>query len=133
MSSTKTCPCGSGHAYLDCCLPFHRNERYPNTAEALMRSRYSAYEKKCIQYLVDTTHPQKRSSNLHASIESWSNRSTWLKLEVLKTQQGQPDDKIGKVEFKAHYISDGKPFIHHELSRFKRHQNRWYYLDGKTF
>ena len=43
MTAPQTCPCSSGQTYNDCCAPFHRHESLPQTAEQLMRSRYSAY------------------------------------------------------------------------------------------
>ena len=42
MNGMTACPCGSGTAYGACCGPLHDGAPAP-TAEALMRSRYTAY------------------------------------------------------------------------------------------
>ena len=51
-----TCPCGSGDPLDDCCGRYHQGHPAP-TAEALMRSRYSAYALGLVDYLRDTTLP----------------------------------------------------------------------------
>ena len=40
---TGACPCGSLLAYAVCCGPLLTGERHAETAEALMRSRYTAF------------------------------------------------------------------------------------------
>ena len=52
----KPCPCTSGRAYADCCAPFHRGEREPETPEALMRSRFAAFALGDAEYLWRTLH-----------------------------------------------------------------------------
>ncbi|MFM0874673.1 YchJ family metal-binding protein, partial [Klebsiella pneumoniae] len=49
-----SCPCGSGDPLDDCCGRYHQGHPAP-TAEALMRSRYSAYGLGLVDYLRDTT------------------------------------------------------------------------------
>ena len=60
------CPCGSGKTYDECCEPFIRGKAFPETAEQLMRSRYSAYTLQEIPYITDTLHPDHR--------EDWDER-----------------------------------------------------------
>ncbi|MDR1126989.1 MAG: SEC-C domain-containing protein, partial [Treponema sp.] len=48
------CPCGSGKQYTDCCEPFILGVQKPLTAEALMRSRYTAYTVHAVDYIVST-------------------------------------------------------------------------------
>ena len=50
------CPCGGGE-YSRCCGPLHRQERRAETAEQLMRSRYSAFAKGEVDYLLHTPQP----------------------------------------------------------------------------
>lgn len=52
----KACPCGSGRPYADCCERFINGEVAP-TAEALMRSRFSAYVKGKVLLLPQKTPP----------------------------------------------------------------------------
>ena len=54
------CPCKSRLPYAGCCQPFHHGKAKPETAEQLMRSRYSAYFFRLVDYLVETTHPDTR-------------------------------------------------------------------------
>ena len=49
------CPCGSELSYAECCEPVIKGEKAAETAEQLMRSRYSAYVKTEIDYLLDLT------------------------------------------------------------------------------
>ncbi len=126
------CPCSSENEYAACCQPYHRGDAKAPTAEALMRSRYSAYVLGEIDYLVQTTHPATRSSNLQASYRATHESIHWVGLEVMGTFQGRANDKTGKVEFRATYLQDGQRAIHHEKSRFKRHAGAWHYLDGEV-
>uniref|UniRef100_UPI003563DCE8 YchJ family protein n=1 Tax=Desulfosarcina sp. TaxID=2027861 RepID=UPI003563DCE8 len=54
------CPCGSGKDYEDCCGPLIKGDRVADTAEDLMRSRYTAHAKKNFDYIFETTHPSNR-------------------------------------------------------------------------
>lgn len=97
-----------------------------------MRSRYSAYVKGCIDYLIDTTHPQTRDTDSYDELRAFASSVHWLGLDVLDTRMGGEKDKVGKVEFVARYLNHGTPCEIHELSRFKKLNNRWLYLDGET-
>lgn len=120
------CPCCSGLTYIDCCQPYHLRSAYPTTAEALMRSRYSAYAIPNGQYLIQTTYPTKRHEHDADDMQEWGEINTWLQLEVVST----PATNL--VEFKAHYINaEGAQQLHHELSTFKKKDNRWYYYSSK--
>jgi SEC-C motif-containing protein len=96
-----------------------------------MRSRYSAYAFKLIDYLVKTTHPDKRTANLHQEISDWADQSKFYRLEIISTWQGLATDKTGKVEFIAHFRLQNKEQQLYEISRFKRHRKNWVYLDGE--
>lgn len=126
----KTCPCGSGETYDYCCGPYHEGRALPETALQLMRSRYSAFVLKLADYLLDTAHPDKRRPQLKNEITAGFEDIEWLGLEIISKSLGEKSDKIGKVEFKAYYLSGGREYVQHELSRFKKHSGRWYYLDG---
>ena len=127
---TDSCPCCSGKAYDDCCGPLHSGKDVAKTAEQLMRSRFSAYAKKQIDYLYETTHPDKRSASYRDEMAAWANRAEFTKLEILAKRQGRSLDKQGKVEFVAYYRQFGEEKQMHELSRFRRFQGKWHYYDG---
>jgi SEC-C motif-containing protein len=105
-------------------------QREAKTAEALMRSRYVAYVQQKIAYLRDTRHPSQPFDEQGA--RQWAAKSQWVGLEVLASKAGGSDDSEGVVEFRAHYLLGGERHVHHERSRFCRHEGKWVYLDGKT-
>lgn len=86
-----------------------------------MRSRYTAYVAKNVDYLVRTTHPSVRTDDLTRSIRKWMRQVEWLKLHVVATEGA-------RVEFIAEYITATAPGRHHECSVFKRHNGEWFYL-----
>lgn len=125
------CPCKSRLSYALCCLPFHQGKAKPETAEQLMRSRYSAYFFRLIDYLVETTHPETREPGLRQELGKVIHQANWSHLTILGAVRGGKEDKRGKVEFVARYYVDGEPYELHEVSRFKRFKGAWKYLDGK--
>ncbi|KIM10845.1 MAG: hypothetical protein KU37_08975 [Sulfuricurvum sp. PC08-66] len=103
------------------------------TALALMRSRFDAFVRHDIDYLVATHHPDTRPHDLVSQLRESLPHITYTSLEIVRTSMGEEYDKIGKVEFKAHYLHDGEAGVHHELSRFKRYKGAWCYLDGEVY
>lgn len=130
---TRVCPCCSGNTYEECCQPFHEDKQIPQTAEQLMRSRYCAYALRLVDYLARTTHPDRSKAFDRDAFEASACETKWLGLEILKKVQGMVTDKMGRVEFKATYAVGESKYTHHELSRFRKHSGRWYYLDGVVF
>jgi SEC-C motif-containing protein len=100
------------------------------TARALMRSRYTAYVRGAIDYLIETHDPAGRGSLDRAGITAWSRQTEWLRLEIVDIVRGGEYDDDGVVEFIAHGRTRGEPFAHRERSLFKRRDGRWYYVDG---
>ena len=95
-----------------------------------MRSRYSAYVLKQIDYLVKTTHPEFRSGNLKKDISDWAEQVNFFKLEIISSSRGDIKDKSGKVEFIAFYHDRNGINKLHELSSFKKIKDKWLYLNG---
>lgn len=124
MKPGEPCPCGSGQCYAACCGPLHAGEQPAASAEALMRSRYSAYVLKLADYLLATWHPSTRPSELDLAADD----SKWLGLDV-KRHEVQDDDRA-TVEFVARYRIAGRGHRLHEVSRFVREDGRWFYVDG---
>lgn len=124
------CHCGSGKDYDACCGPYISGAANPPSAEALMRSRYSAYAVGAIDYLGDTLHPDYRNDWDRAATERWAAQSQWTGLEIRDTEGGGEGDDEGFVEFVASFTESGEAKAHAERSRFLRHQGRWYYADG---
>lgn len=124
------CPCGSGRSLDACCGPHLSGEKPAPTAEALMRSRYSAFATGNIAYLEETLLPETRDDFDRDEARQWSENSEWTGLEIRSTTAGREGDEDGIVEFVAHFTMGGKAHIHHETSRFVRRDDRWWYVDG---
>lgn len=120
------CNCGSDKRYQDCCEPLHLGKESANTAEQLMRSRYTAYTLCLVDYLLDTTLPAERKHYDRADMLKWASGSKWMGLDIIKATEHT-------VEFKAHFL-DGifTPMVHHEKSTFKQLNGKWYYAKGKS-
>ena len=126
-NETAACPCQSGRAYAGCCAPLHRGDAVAETADALMRSRYSAYVLADADYLRATWHPSTRPETLEPGDAA---RTRWLGLDVRRHEQ--PDATHAIVEFVARYRIGGGPAVRlHEISRFVREDGRWLYVDGE--
>ena len=120
------CPCqihpsssaiSSPLLYKDCCQPYHEavyNDALYNgevgkadgikaeTAERLMRTRYSAFVLIKPDYIVNTTRPAQQNLLDINAIESWAKETNWAGLEIVAHTP-----KLGKrhaqVEFKAYF------------------------------
>ncbi|MDN3442452.1 YchJ family protein [Psychrobacter sp. APC 3279] len=170
QSYPDTCPCqinptaemtDAPLSYQDCCQPYHDafyngafyNSAFYNdevdkadgikaeTAERLMRSRYSAFALVKSEYIVKTTVPAQQALLDINAIESWAKETDWAGLEIV-----EHTPKLGKrhaqVEFKAYFNAKDnagdltvKVQAHHELSTFVKVKDkankdtRWYFLD----
>ncbi|HEX8963096.1 MAG TPA: YchJ family metal-binding protein [Rhodocyclaceae bacterium] len=120
------CPCGRSRPYAGCCGPLHAGAPAAD-AEALMRSRYSAYVLGLRDYLLATWHPDTRPAALDLDEEP---RPKWLGLEVKRHETTGPDSAI--VEFVARCRIGGRAQRLHETSRFVREGGRWVYVDGEV-
>ena len=122
----NACPCGSGRLEVACCGPVIEGSITAATAEALMRSRYTAYVKGDSDYLLKSWHSKYRPTELALG----DSQIHWTGLQILQTQAGQPGDTQGMVEFIARFERDGQRAMVQERSRFQYQQGRWLYLDG---
>lgn len=123
------CPCGSQQSYASCCGRYLTGDAIAPTAEALMRSRYTAYCKGNFDYLMATHHPSECRPSDYNTLRQTFKQTQWLGLTILQTEHGQPEDKTGIVEFIARYQTTALRQIH-ERSRFKKQKGRWFYLNG---
>lgn len=122
------CVCGSGLKKSDCCLKIIAGKSPANTAEALMRSRYTAYVMANEGYLLGSWHKSTRPSALDLS-----EPVEWLGLQLKQVEKGRAGDREGWVAFIARYQSAGRPGAIHERSRFVYEQGQWFYVDGELF
>lgn len=126
------CPCGSGKTYPKCCKPYIDGTEVPATAEALMRARYTAYEKKAIDFIMDTHHPEGREELSREATEEWAKSSEWMGLEIIDCIAGGESDQKGSVEFSARYRGEDRAIVnHHEISTFEKVDGRWFFKDAQ--
>jgi SEC-C motif-containing protein len=123
------CPCGSGLDEPACCGPLLAGGAAP-TALALMRSRYTAYVRGAIDYLLRTHDAATRDTVDVAAVRRWCKTTLWLGLEIVATERGGERDTDGVVEFIARGVTRGAPFAQRERSRFRRVDGAWVYVDG---
>ena len=123
------CPCGRTTAKGQplaleaCCGPCHAGEAAPPDAESLMRSRYSAFVRCDVPYLLATWHAAKRPASLELEAAA-----QWLGLQI--KQHRVTGEHTAEVEFVARFRVGGKAVRQHERSRFVREDGRWFYVDG---
>ena len=126
-----TCPCESGRPFEHCCGPYLAGAPAP-TAESLMRSRYTAYVRHDIDYLVATHDPETAKDLDRDATARWAQESTWLGLQILDVVGGGAGDQQGEVEFVARWRADRQDLSHHERATFRRHEGRWVFTSGVT-
>ena len=126
----KECPCGSDLPYSGCCERYICGGAKAPTAEALMRSRYSAYAEHEIDYIIKTCEHRGKEDIDFNSTREWSEQSVWLGLNIIACEKGGVGDTEGTVEFEATYERDGLKDIHHESAKFKKDSGVWLYSEG---
>ncbi len=131
MSKTGNCPCGASNSYKQCCGKFH-NGQNPKSALLLMRSRYCAFAKGEIDYIVKTTHPDNPSC--HEDLAKWKrelkdySKNTLFK--GLKIGEFLDGEEIAFVTFTVDLVQQGQNAGFTERSEFRKLKGRWLYLTG---
>ncbi len=125
VSDSDRCPCTSGESFGECCGPLLAGTRRAATAQALMRSRFTAFAVGDAAYLLASWHPATRPRELDLD-ESLD----WYRLDIHAAGGGTPFEKTGEVTFTAHYRVDGERAKLREHSRFERVDVEWKYLDA---
>lgn len=125
IDANKLCPCNSGVKFVHCCGPVLSGNHIATTAESLMRSRYTAYVVRDVDYLSKSWHPSTRPAAIDpADIPDWQG------LQVVRSDKGLAGDDEGVVEFKAIFLAQGNFLQLHEVSRFVKEGGQWFYVDG---
>jgi SEC-C motif-containing protein len=126
--SSQICPCGSDLLLTLCCGRYHTGTPAPS-AEALMRSRYSAYALALIDYLVRSTLPAQQAGLDQDAIQTWSLGSTWLGLEVEQAQLIEGEPQHAYITFTARWRDHTGEHSHRERSAFVCNNEHWYFID----
>ena len=133
LPDTAACPCGRCEptakrqprplAFGDCCAPLLWGTQTVADAQALMRSRYTAYVLGDLAYLRSSWHPTTCPPDL-----SLDEAVQWLGLKIERYHPISATE--AEVVFVARYRSHGRTYRLHEHSRFVCEQGRWLYLDA---
>jgi len=115
---------------VNCCEPIISGRKEAITAEALMRSRYTAFTQANVNYLLSSHSVLTRPVKERKIIERWAKSVVWIGLAILKTDSGEANDETGYVEFKALFLQNGTPDQIHEKSFFQRENWKWVYVSG---
>lgn len=126
------CYCCSQESYSDCCEPKHKGLAKAQTAEELMRSRYSAYCTENWAYILKTYAEAQCNSLTESLLQESATDSAWLHLTIVAhSGPATPlHDANAKVEFKAFYALKRKLYLMHETSDFIVENNQWRYTTG---
>ena len=129
---SRPCPCTSKKTYDRCCGPFHAGTAAPETAEQLMRSRFSAYALGKVDYLIGTRPEAKRAEESREELATYCKAVSCVGLKIVAKDKGGREDDAGVVTFHASLQTNGRRSLHIETSTFAREDGRWVYVDGVT-
>ena len=133
-ATSPACPCGQHDAkgrslaFDACCGRYldHFDDCPAPDAQALMRSRYSAFVTENAPYLLATWHPSQRPATL-----DFEAGAKWLGLQVKAFHP--TGAATAEVEFVARFRVGGRAVRLHERSRFVCEDGRWFYVNGDQF
>ena len=131
INNEDPCPCQSGKSFGECCGPILGGAAKAETAEAVMRARYSSYVTGDIKFLKTSATKAVQEEFDEESSKAWSKAARWHGLEIISTEKGGPSDDEGVVEFRALYSANDEFCNHHEVSRFVREADGWKFADGE--
>jgi SEC-C motif domain protein len=123
------CPCGSEKPFETCCEPLITGSRKADTAEELLRARFSAFVRHEAGFILNTVHPDKRSQHDEKAIMDWARKTDWSHLEIIEVGDGSSEEEQ-YIEFIAHFRKKGLKNQHHELACFKKKDGEWFFFDG---
>jgi SEC-C motif-containing protein len=125
--TSSLCPCGSALPFSACCGPILENHALAETAEALMRSRYTAFVQKHEPHILASWHARTRPKSLNFD----DHPVVWLGLQIHDRQEGAASDSSGTVDFTTSYLENGQLCRLREKSEFLKEDGLWFYLRGE--
>ena len=131
MKNEDLCPCKSGKTFGECCGPIIAGEAKAETAEALMRARYTSYVTGDVLFLKNSATKEVQDDFNEEASKAWSRAAEWHGLEIIRTEGGTKRHKKGVVEFRALYTANDEFCNHHEVSQFVKEEDGWKFADGE--
>lgn len=141
LDPQQPCPCGTNTVFANCCGPRLDGTAPAQTAEELMRSRYTAHAVCDVAYLLKTWRAPDPRTVEPDTIKQWAQQSDWCGLTIHNTVDGKAKDDVGWVEFSAFFRDKASgntmtapPQLHQhrEKSYFIQQQEHWYYVEGEV-
>jgi SEC-C motif domain protein len=126
------CSCDSKKPFAECCGPIINGEKTALSAVDLMRSRYTAYVRHEIDFIMNSLSPARKKDTDRKATEEWSRDTQWEGLEIVSTEKGGANDDTGLVEFIAKYREKDEVKQHHEQASFIKVKGSWFFEDGRT-
>ncbi|MCK5808166.1 YchJ family protein [bacterium] len=124
------CYCGSSKEFSQCCQPLLNGEKKAETAEELMRARYSAFVTVDVPFIIKTVSPTQSDKMSEEAVKRWAESSDWKELQIVTTSEGGKNDEKGIVEFIAKYMNGDTMQSHHERASFSKSDGDWFFEDG---
>ncbi len=121
------CPCCSNLEYSECCGPFIEGEPAP-TAVALVRSRYTAFAMRNLDYVARTHAPEIRDDFNRAEAERIASECEWLGLQIHSAKESAD---TAEVEFIIRIRQQQKTITKASASSFRREDGEWLYVSSK--
>lgn len=132
MTKQQThCPCDAQNLYATCCGRFLDGQMVPDSAQALMRSRYTAYTLGKIEFIQKTMCGPAAKNFNPVDAKRWASNAQWKRLKILRDFPHPTAPDRHYVEFVADYIAQNKKHRLQELSEFQRIDGHWFYVDGQ--
>jgi SEC-C motif-containing protein len=123
----ENCTCGSNISFEKCCDPILNGDLAP-TAEALMRSRYSAFVHRKLDHVERTNAPEIAEDFNRAEAERLAEECDWHGLQILNVKE---TGDTAEVEFVIKFKRDGHDMAQAELASFRRENGQWLYESGQ--
>lgn len=125
--TSAACPCGGNAPYEACCGPLHDGARAAEDPVELLRSRYAAFVKQKVDYVLETTDPEQRARVDREETERWAREAEWLGLEVREARGGGEGEDEAWIDFCARYRQEDVTIDHVERAHFVRRDGRWWF------
>ena len=117
------CPCGTEKLFEACCEPLLTRQRVAETAEQLMRARFTAHVAHNFRFLHDTHQP---TAGKPYEEEAGVPAVRWTRLVVHSSEPGR-DASQAFVDFSAYGLEGETEKVLHEKAEFVRVDGVWLY------
>lgn len=121
------CPCCSEREFDQCCAPILAGAPAPS-AEALVRSRYTAFVMRNLDHVERTHAPEVRDDFNRAEAERLAEECHWHSLHIHSAKE---TDDVAEVEYVVRLRKDQKIMPRASASRFRRKNGEWLFVSSK--